>query len=197
MKEKINIRFVVLILVTQLVGLFRILTASGHIPFSNFTPIGALALFGGAYFINKSRALLLPLASLFISDAVLMKTVYAKHSNGILYSGWYWTYAAFALMVVIGKYGIPKVNIKNVLLSGIGAALAHFIITDFGVWLGGGLDITTGLPYTRDINGLIKCYILAIPFFKNLLAGNLIFGAVLFGGYELAKRRYHVLEKIG
>lgn len=195
MKDKINIRFAVVLLTTQLIGLFRIISQSGHIPFSNFTPIGAMALFGGAYFANKGRAYLWPLLTLFISDVVLMQTVYSKHSSGVLYSGWYWTYIAFALMVLIGNTLIKKVNIKNVLLSSLLAGLVHFIITDFGVWIGGGKDLTTGLPYTRDLAGLIKCYIMALPFFKNLLIANVLFGSILFGGYELAKRKYYVLEK--
>ena len=193
-KQKINIRLLVLIAITLLVGIWRIIQTTGHTPMSNFTPIGAMALFGGAYFANKGRAYLFPLLTLFVSDIFLMQTVYSGHSNGLLYSGWLWTYVAFGLMVLIGNTLIKKVNIKNLILGAFLAGLAHFIIVDFGVWLGGGLDLTTGLPYTRDFAGLMKCYILAIPFFKNLLAANLIYCGILFGGFELAKSKFPVLK---
>ncbi|MCH9112749.1 hypothetical protein G5S93_15640, partial [Legionella pneumophila serogroup 1] len=109
-----------------------------------------------------------------------------------LYSGWYWTYGAFALMVLIGSQ-IKNVSFKTVIAGAVGAALLHWIVTDCGVWLGGGTDITTGLPYTRDWNGLVKCHILAIPFMKNMLIGNLVYGAVLFGGFEWLQKRYPAL----
>ena len=197
MKQKINIRIIVLVGITFLVGFFRILQTTGHTPMSNFTPIGAMALFGGSYFLQNSRAYLFPLLTLFISDIVLMQTVYDGYGNGFLYEGWLWTYVAFGLMVFLGRNIIRKINVKNILLGGFLAGLAHFIIVDFGVWLGGGLDVTTGLPYTRDAAGLLKCYTLAIPFFKNMLAGNLIYGAILFGGYELAQLRFPVLRPAG
>lgn len=145
--------------------------------------------------MSKPKAYLLPLLTLLVSDIVLMQTVYAEYNNGFLYEGWYVTYLAFGLMVFLGTVILKKVSAKSVVFSGFAAALSHFIIVDFGVWLAGGLDITTGLPYTRDLAGLIKCYTLALPFFKNLLVGNLIYGAILFGGYELAKYRFPVLEK--
>lgn len=196
MKGKINIRLIVLVAITLLVGIWRIAqTTSDMGPLANFMPIGAMALFAGAYFVNKSRAYLFPLLTLFLSDIVLMQTVYAEHSNGILYGGWYWTYAGFGVMVFIGNNLIKNVTLKNVVMSAFLAGLAHMIISNFGVWLGGGLDVTTGLPYTRDLAGLVKCYTLAIPYFKHMLAGNLIYSAILFGGFELAKTRFTVLAK--
>ena len=195
MKERINIRLYILIGITLLAGLWRLFVSAGHTPMSNFTPVGAMALFGGSYFISRFRAYLFPLLTLFISDVVLMQTVYAGHSHGLLYEGWYWTYAAFALMVLIGGVLIKKVSIKNVILGALLAGLAHFLIANLGVWLRGGTDLTTGLPYTRDFVGLIKCYTMAIPYFKNMLAANLIYSAILFGGYELASLRFSVLSR--
>jgi hypothetical protein len=80
-----------------------------------------------------------------------------------------------------------------VIAGAVGAALLHWIVTDCGVWLSGGTAITTGLPYPRDWNGLVKCHILAIPFMKNMLIGNLVYSAVLFGGFEYLQKRYPAL----
>ncbi len=192
--NKINFRTVVLILMIVIVALGRILTAGRALsPLANFTPIGAMALFGGCYFNTKWKAYLVPLGILLLSDVILMQTVYKEHSNGFLYQGWSWIYASFALMVTIGNF-IKKVTIKSVLLAAVAAALTHWIVSDFGVWLGGGTDITTGQPYTRDAHGLMMCYYLAIPYMKNMLIGNVLYGALLFGGFELLQNRYPRLQ---
>lgn len=194
MKKQVNIRFFILLGITILVGTWRIVShKSDYSVLSNFTPIGAMALFGGAYFNKRWKAYIFPLLALFLSDVVMMKIFYSDLSNGILYSGWYWTYGAFIFMVIIGQL-IKKVSVESVLFSAISAAVAHWIITDFGVWLMGCTDITTGTLYTKDFAGLIKCYTLAIPYFKNMLLGNLIYGAILFGGFELAKSKFPVLK---
>lgn len=192
--NKINFRTVVLVLMIVIVAFARVLTAGRVLsPLANFTPIGAMALFGGCYFKDKWKAYLVPLGVLLLSDMLLMQTVYKEHSNGLLYSGWGWIYASFALMVLIGNF-IKKVNAKSVLFAAIAAALTHWIVSDFGVWLAGGTDITTGQPYTHDAHGLAMCYYLAIPYMKNMLIGNLLYGALLFGGFELLQRRYPRLQ---
>ena len=192
--NKINFRTVVLVLMIVIAAVLRVLSAGKVIsPLANFTPIGAMALFGGCYFKDKLKACLVPLTTLLLSDVVMMQTIYREHANGFLYSGWGWIYASFALMVVMGHF-IKKVNVTNVVLAAIGAALLHWLVSDFGVWLGGGTDITTGQPYTRDAHGLMMCYWLAIPYMKNMLIGNLLYGALLFGGFELLQRRYPRLQ---
>ena len=187
MKSELNIRLITLVAITLFVGLFRVLSHVEGIQFlGNFSPIGALALFGGHYFQDRRKAQLLPILSLLISDVLMMRIFYAEYSNGLLYNGWYWTYGAFILMVFVGEK-IKKVNFKNILIGSLVAAFTHWLVTDLGVWLGGGLDIGTGLPYTRDWSGLWRCYLLAIPFMKSLFMGNLVFGIILFGGFELAQ----------
>lgn len=192
--QKIDPRTPVLVLFIVLTAGLRLLNAGNVIsPIANFTPIGAMALFGGSYFSTNPKAFLFPLLTLFVSDVIMMQTFYKGYGSGLLYSGWYWTYAAFAVMVLIGRL-IKKVSVKNVLIGAVAAALAHWLISDLGVWLAGGLDITTGKPYTRDVHGLIQCYVLAIPFMKNLLIGNLVYSGILFGGFELLQRKYPSLQ---
>ncbi len=197
MKKELNIRTIVLVLSTFLVGAWRFTNEGfGHAPLVNFTPIGAMALFGGAYFNTTSRAFILPLLTLFFSDVLLMQFRYSNHVSGILYEGWYWTYGAFALMVLVGKYINTKVSIGSVLGGSLIAALLHWLITDFGVWAAGGRNMLTGLPYTKDISGLITCYIAAIPYFKNLLLSNILYSAILFGGFEIAQYKFSILKPI-
>ena len=62
-----------------------------------------------------------------------------------------------------------------------------FIVTNFGVWLVGNL-------YPKTLAGLAGCYVAAIPFFRNTLAGNVVYTLVLFGGFALAQRYLPVLR---
>lgn len=195
--KKINPRTSLLLLFIALTAALRIFnTGSSLAPLANFTPIGAMALFGGTYFKTTWKRYFFPLLALFASDVVMMRTVYAGHSNGLLYEGWYWTYIAFGTMVLIGQC-IKKVSFTSVVAGAVAAALSHWIITDVAVWMSGGLDITTGQPYTRDLHGLIQCHVLAIPFMKNMLIGNLVYGGVLFGGFEYLQKRYPSLQLQG
>ena len=61
-----------------------------------------------------------------------------------------------------------------------------FIVTNFGVWALGSL-------YPKTMEGLITCYLAAVPFFRNTLIGDAFYTAVLFGGFALAERRFSVL----
>lgn len=48
--------------------------------------------------------------------------------------------------------------------------------------------------YSKDFNGLMACFVAGIPFFGGTLAGNIFYSIVLFGGFELSKRKFPVLE---
>lgn len=195
MKKTIDPRLLVLVVITMIAGVWRLFYNTTSLPLLNFTPIGAMALFGGCYFGNKSKAYFFPLATLFLSDLVMMFTMYPEYRSGLLYEGWYIVYGTFALMVFIGNTVIKTVNVTNVVLSALVAALAHWVITDFGVWMAGGLDITTGKPYTKDWAGLARCYINALPYLRSMLAGNLIYSALFFGAFELLQKKFPVLRK--
>ncbi len=140
-----------------------------HLP--NFTPIAAMALFGGAYFSDKRLAFLIPFSALFLSDLIL-----GLHAQMPV------VYASIALIVCIG-FSLQK---RQRWLPIAGAALASsvlfFMTTNFGVWL-------FSSWYPRNMAGLIACYVAAIPFFGNTLLGDALYTAVLFGGVALAARR--------
>ena len=141
-------------------ALFRLFP---HLP--NVTPITAMALFSGVYFENKNYAFILPLLAMFLSDLFL-------GFSGITL----FVYAAFILVSYIG-FSSKKMNIKTVLLS----SLSFFIITNFGVWL---------IGYPKTMAGLLECYTLAIPFFRNALIGDFFFAGVLYFGFNFVSKRY-------
>ncbi len=185
MKLQFNPKNSFLIVMIVLAGMWRLLFTSGHSPLGNFTPIGAMALFGGCYFTDRIKSYLVPLLTLWLSD-IFLNYIFYFHEWKLFYDGFLFTYGSFALMVLIGKF-IKKVSVKNVIIAGVSAALLHWVITNFGVWVDRRM-----YPLTSE--GLTACYIAGIPYLKNLLVGNLVFSGIMFGAFELMQKRYTVLS---
>jgi len=181
--NKINISYGVIILLILFASFSRIIP---HMP--NFTPIGAIALFAGAYLKNKYHAFLIPIASLWLSDLILNNFIFTFYSDFTwFYPGFLWQYISFTLIIVLGYFFLKKINFKNVFITAISSSLLFFIITNFGVWISGSL-------YTLDFHGLITCYVMALPFFKGTLLGFMCYSAFLFGVLEFSKHKFETLK---
>lgn len=142
----------------------------------NFTPIGAIALFGGAHFRNWREALLVTLAAMYASDVALGFFVYDF--------GWFHQtmpviYACFILTVGIGRWLRTRRTVAHLAGAVLAASLLFFVVTNFAVWLGAGF-------YPRTAEGLVACYTAALPYFRNELAANALYSVLLFGGFALA-----------
>lgn len=187
---KFNPRTAVLLLFILILALLRVLFNFNHdiSSLANFSSIGAMALFGGAYFDKQWKGFAFPLLALFISDFILQQTVFRSYSNGFLYSGWYWVYGAFAVMTVAGRIILKKVSATNFIISVIACVLIHWIITDLGVWI-------SSTMYSQNLSGFVNCLATAIPFEWRFLAGTLVYGIILFGSFEVMKRKYFFLAK--
>lgn len=136
----------------------------------NFAPIGAIALFGGVY-LSKRLALILPLVAMIISDAFI-----GYYEPKLMAS----VYGSFLLCVFLGFWLKKNKRWYTVAGGSILCSLLFFIITNFAVWA-----FTTW--YGPTISGLVYCYWMALPFFKNTLLGDLFYINVFFGLYELVK----------
>jgi hypothetical protein len=191
--KKINPRFAVLALFMLVVAAMRIPNAAQLTPWSNFTPIGAMGLFGGAYFTKQWKAVLFPLLSLLASDLIINTMVYGGR-YGIMYSGWYWIYGIFILITFIGKWIIRNVTVKNVVVAAVLASLTHWMIADFTVWVAHGTDLRTMQPLSRDWAGLQQCYIQGFPFMRNFLFGTLLYSGIMFGAFEWIKSGHPSLK---
>lgn len=156
-------------LVAGMIVLAAIMRIVPHMP--NFTPVTAMALFGGAYISNKRLAYAVPFIAMLLSDLVL----------GIHNTMWA-VYLSFAAIVTIGMF----LREKNTVLKTAGAAVASsvlfFVVTNFAVWLAGGF-------YSMDLAGLVQCYVAAIPFYQYSVLGDLFYAGVMFGAFELAKNK--------
>jgi hypothetical protein len=137
----------------------------------NFTPVEAIALFGGAYFNDRRLAFIVPLAAMFVADVVI---------------GLHWLmpviYGCIAASVVLGFTLRDKVSVLRVAGCGIAGSLLFFVVVSFAEWLMG------DTVYCRE--AIVSCYVAAIPFLKGWLAGTLVWSALLFGGFEVMKRRW-------
>ena len=153
-------------------AMFRLLP---HLP--NVSPVAAMALFGGAYFADKRMAFIVPFVALFLSDLVL-----GLHNSMIF------VYAGFALTVAIGFLLKNRVTITNTAFATVASSVLFFLLTNFGAWM------TSGL-YVKSAEGLMQAYVAGIPFFQNSLLGNLVFVAVIFGGYQLLQKNVAALKE--
>lgn len=173
MLEKIfNKRNLVLLTIIVAAAFTRLIP---HWP--NFTAIGAVALFGGAYFDKKYLSFAVPFAALFVTDLILG-----------LHSTMWAVYLSFALIVVIGFNLREQRKLLNIGLSAVAASVLFFLITNFAVWLSSPM-------YPPTITGLVESYTLAIPFFHYTLLGNLFYVGVIFGIFEFAKLKFPALVK--
>ncbi len=159
---------------TSLVLAATALRLAPHAP--NFVPIAAIALFGGATFSDRRAAFLIPLVAMALSDVVL----------GGLSGVTPFIYASFALITCLGLALRTRGGAVRIAGASLAGAVLFYLVTNFGVWIAGGL-------YPKTIAGLATCYVAAIPFFWNTLLSDLLYTALLFGIWSLAERRWPTL----
>lgn len=166
-----NKKLVTLVAIIFGIALFRVLP---HPP--NVSPVAAMALLGGAYFLDKRMALIVPFLALLLSDLII-----GFHNTMIF------VYVGFALTVGLGIWMQNKISLNRVAAAAVASSLLFFIITNFGVWMMNGL-------YPMNAAGLMQAYVAGIPFLQNSLLGDLAFTSVLFGGYAVVQRQFFTEE---
>jgi hypothetical protein len=135
----------------------------------NLAPVGAIALFAGAV-LPRKLAWWLPLGILVISDLIIGP-----------YSSMLFTWAAFLLVTLFGMTLRGTSNWLRVPFGALGASVIFFIVSNFGTWLQGNM-------YDLTWAGLVLCYEMALPFFRNTFVGDLLYSTLLFGAYALTMK---------
>ena len=153
----------------------------------NFSPIEAVALFGGAYFAKRHWALLVPLAAMFASDLVLGLVKGGLYWGYFASAGYLLVYAAIALSTLVGFGLRGKVRAGRVLAYSLAGSLLFFAVTNFGAWLSDPM-------YPKTAAGLAAAYVAGVPFFQWTVLGTLFYAALLFGGFELLRQRNQALR---
>ncbi len=133
-----------------------------HVP--NMTAVGAVALFAGAYLTRRSWAVAVPLAALALSDIWL-----GGYEPWVMAS----VYGSFALVGVLGLVLRARRSPLAIAGAAVASSTLFFLITNFAVW-------ATTPWYAKTFSGLMTSYTLGLPFFRNMLFGDLFFSAILF-----------------
>ena len=115
------------------------------------------------FFKNINLSLLTLLIAMLISDLFI-----GFYENVIF------VYASLLLITFVFHKISNKINFINLFIYGFAGSLIFFVVSNFGVWALGSPGVFN-IPYDKTLNGLIECYILAIPFFGNTFLSTLIF----------------------
>lgn len=135
----------------------------------NMTAVVGVTLLGAYAIRNVWLAALVPLAIMALADIVL-----GWHSSALF------TYAGMLAGTLIGRWLLPKLSVLRLGGAAFLASLAFFLISNFGVYLGG--------YYGYGLDGLVACYVAAIPFWGASLIGDLGSTAILFAFFVFARR---------
>lgn len=135
----------------------------------NFTPLIATTIFAGVY-LGKKYAFFLPIVTMFISDIFI-----GFYDPKIMFS----VYFSFAIAGFIGYRFAKNKKINNLALSAFASSTIFFLITNAAVWFFGSM-------YSTGVSGLLQSYLAGIPFYRNMMLGDITYTIVLFSVYELS-----------
>lgn len=171
--------FILLIVVASL---YRIMPGRPY----GFAPQIAMAIFAGAIIKDKKFTFLLPLLSMFLSDA-LYEILFRNGVGNMpgFYEGQITNYILFTSLTLFGFF-IKNFNIGRIVIASIAAPTTYFLISNFLVWASTSPLAGWGRPKT--FNGLMLCFSDGLPFYPWSLAATFIFSAILFGSYYLIAR---------
>ncbi len=158
----------------------------GQLPW-NFTPVAAMALFGGAYFTSRKLAIAVPLLAMAAADIVIALSLPSAQIADWLVMAPV-IYGCIALIVVGGFALRGRVGFLNTLVAAVASATGFFLVTNLATW-------ATTAMYPHTASGLLAAYIAGLPFYQHgNLPGTLLWSALLFGGFALLRRRWTVLR---
>jgi hypothetical protein len=159
--------------------------ARGLQPDWNFTPTAALGLFAGFFFASRLAAALLPVAVVAVSNQVLGLPSYLGYGDMAC------VYVALLTPVVLGRWLRAAPSPSRFAAGCFVPAAVFYLTTNFAVWA-----LHSWYPNTWQ--GLVECYVAAVPFFRSTLAGDLFYAALIFGAYcvAVASARVGALARI-
>lgn len=154
-----------------------------HLP--NFTPIIAISLLSGMLLKNPKISIAIALVSMLISDFITVNFI----NHSFTSNASYFTIGTFAFiylpLIIIAYLGTKtKSKLSFLGLSALSASLLFWVISNFGVWIGGGLG------YALNASGFLTCYTAALPFLGYQLAGDLFYTFVCFGIWNVAETKW-------
>ena len=180
-EQKLKSSFSYLVILAVLIALGVAGRLLPHPP--NFTPMAAIALFAGFIFIKRYMAVVAVISTMLLCD------YFAFGSLSVSWFGsksMFVVYLALLFPIVFKNFLQKKLGVLRIFGAAIASSTVFFLATNFAVW-------AFSPMYEKTFEGLVLCYTMAIPFFQNTVAGDLIWSGVIFGTY-FALRNYSNLQ---
>lgn len=161
-----------------LVVLFRIID---H-PF-NATPVVAILIFSAYAFKELSWKIGVPFLAILLSDIAIS-------GFNIFSQSWFWvTYGAFAVIFVVAYFALKNISVLKLVSVSLFSSIAFFLISNFAIFYPVSATPNPALgQYPHNLTGIVASYQAGLPFFKNMLVGDLCFTLVLFGSFYLISK---------
>lgn len=157
----------------------------------NFSPVEAVALFGGAYFASRLGAVLVPMIAMALSDVALAWFNGGEYLGHLTSLPMLSIYLCIVLSSVMGFGLRSRVSGARVLGYSLAGSVLFFLVTNAAVWVGA--STAPAMSGACGI-GLMPCYAAGIPFFQWTIAGTLFYAALLFGSFALLRNRMSTLR---
>jgi len=180
-EQKLKSSFSYLVILAVLIALGVAGRLLPHPP--NFTPMAAIALFAGFIFIKRYMAVVVVISTMLLCD------YFAFGSLSVSWFGsksMFVVYLALLFPIVFKNFLQKKLGVLRIFGAALASSSVFFLATNFAVW-------AFSPMYEKTLEGLVLCYTMAIPFFQNTVAGDLIWSGVIFGTY-FALRNYSNLQ---
>lgn len=142
----------------------------------NFSPILPLCIFGAACFARRSVAYLAPMAIYLAGDLGIWAI--SGRADWAFYADQPITYLSVLLVVSCGFIARAQRSWGRIAVAGLGSAVLFFVVSNFGTW-------ALGATYAKTWAGLVECYVMAIPFFRNTVISMGVFLPLLFSRLAL------------
>ena len=124
----------------------------------NFTPILASAIMAPMLIKDRWFGIAIPIVAMFLSDVII---------------GFYsYQFVIYSSILAIALVAPMRKNYVTLGIMAVGGSVWFFITTNFAEWI-------IWDYYPKTIEGLITCYTLALPFFKNTLISTFLFTGLI------------------
>ncbi len=169
--HKLNSSFSYLVILAVLIALGVAGRLLPHPP--NFTPMAAIALFAGFIFVKRYMAVVAVIVTMLLCDYFAFGSLSASWFGS---KSMFVVYLALLFPIVFKNFLQKKLSVLKIAGAALASSIVFFLATNFAVW-------AFSPMYAKTLEGLMLCYTMAIPFFQNTVAGNLVWSGVIFGVY--------------
>ena len=153
----------------------------------NVAPITAMTLFAAAYLPSRRWSVALPLAAMLLSDLVLYATKDAAFQD-VMFITALWVYSAILVIAGIGQWLRARPSVARIVGTTLAGSVVFFLITNFAAW------VAFDRLYPRSLGGVLECYVVGLPFFRNTILGDMVYSGILFGGFALLEQAVPQLQ---